>query len=84
MPVIISYRTGPAEAGVQDVPGHTQYLPPYLIKPKLQTEKNDLCTNGHTQSLAASAGPDEYCRSNSSCNFLGLRKIFPIVIALKL
>ena len=50
---------GPVEAGVQGVPGHTQYLPPHLIKPKFLTEKKLIyvLTNGHTQSLAASAGP---------------------------
>ena len=30
----------PTEVGVQNVPGHTQYLPPHLIKPKFWTEKN--------------------------------------------
>ena len=31
--------TGPAEIGVQGVPGHTQYLLPHLVKTKFWPEK---------------------------------------------
>ena len=36
---MLQLETGLVEAGVQGVPGHTQYLSPHLIKPKFWTER---------------------------------------------
>ena len=57
--------TGPAEAGVQGVPGHTQCLPPYLIKSKLW-KKTDIVQTQNGPSVHSSFvqnGPSVY----SSC-----------------
>ena len=37
--LLYDYFPGSMEAGVQGVPTHAQYLPPYLVKTKLWPEK---------------------------------------------
>ena len=60
--MVVWKDAGPAEVGVEGVPGHTQYLPPHLVKTIFRAEKFDLCNNGLNSFLKASFGPEVHTK----------------------